>query len=277
MRGMRSSGGSRLLRSFARILSQLIPHLKSHRRASAIQTVVVPAYFLPGRNWDIALRDSGSIRYIILNPLSGPGSAVDGGYVNVVSQARKAGVAILGYVDTAFAKRDIDIVEQEVSRYREWYAIDGVFFDQTSPTKAHLSYYRRLARYTRQTPGSVVAFNPGVYPHPSYARLADLIVTFEGPDTRYVDLEVPLWARRHDADVFCHLIYATAAANLPTVLALARTHHVANVFVTDRNLDNPWDCMPSYWQQEVDSIAASNETAHYGGGFRRPWWVATRS
>lgn len=61
-----------------------------------------------------------------------------------------------------------------------------------------------------------------------------------------------------------------AAANLLTVLALARTHHVANVFITDRNLDNPWDRMPSYWQQEVDSIAASNETAHYGGGFRRP-------
>jgi hypothetical protein len=56
----------------------------------------VPAYFLPGADW--ASLHSPAVGHAILNPETGPGPHA--GYAAAVAAAQRAGVKVLGYVDT---------------------------------------------------------------------------------------------------------------------------------------------------------------------------------
>lgn len=229
--------------------------------APLCQRLAVPAYFLPGAIWDAALGASPTVRYLILNPASGPGAMPDGAYASSARQAQDSGVRVLGYVDTTYGRRDPALVEQDIDLYREWYGVDGIFLDQVSGVLSDFPYYRALAGYVRQQSGSVLSLNSGTYPDQSYARLADILVTFEGNDGEYRRLQIPPWAKNHPAERFWHLIYATPPANMSAVLDLARARRVGNVYVTDTGLDNPWDRLPSYWPLEAEAIAASNPSS----------------
>jgi hypothetical protein len=105
---------------------------------------------------------------------------------------------VLGYVDTDYGRPHAEVVA-EIAAYREWYAIDGVFFDQTPDGSAALPHYVRLIVAARPLGAAFVALNPGLPPHPAYLDLADLVVTFEGPWSAYGD---------RAADAGCHLVYA---------------------------------------------------------------------
>src|SRR5205085_1497753 len=143
------------------------------------QHLGVPAYFLPGSIWDMASRPGAGVRFLVVNPASGPGEVLHAGYAAAVAGAQAAGIGVLGYVDTAHGRRDTALVTDEIDRYRCWYGVDGVFLDQSAATAEALGYYEHLAAHIRSGTGSVVVLNPGVYPWQPYADLADALVTFE--------------------------------------------------------------------------------------------------
>jgi hypothetical protein len=219
------------------------------------QHLGVPAYFLPGSIWDVASRPGAGIRYLVLNPASGPGGAPHPGYAAAVAGAQAAGISVLGYVDTAHANRDATLARQEVNRYRDWYGVDGVFLDQSAATAEALAYYEHLAAHIRSSPGAVVVLNPGVYPWQPYADLADALVAYEGDFATYLRLAVPDWVERHPPQRFWHLVYATTRAQLGSALGLARKRRAGVVYVTDRRLDNPWDGLASYWGAEIRIVS----------------------
>lgn len=228
------------------------------------QRLAVPSYFLPGPAWDAAVGATPTVRYLILNPASGPGVGRDEAYAATVKRARATGVTVLGYIDTANGERDAGLVVQDIDSYRHWYGVDGIFLDQVSGFAGDVAYYRRIAGQVRTTAGLLLALNPGRYPAESYARLGDVLVTFEGTDVSYRGLLVPDWAKRYSPDRFWHLIYATPEARMPAVLALARARGVANVYVTDGRMANPWKGLPSYWPREAGAVAASNPSTCAG-------------
>jgi hypothetical protein len=230
---------------------EAVPRLEAERS----QHLGVPAYFRPGSNWDVASRPGTAIRYLVLNPASGPGTAVHTGYAAAVAEAQRAGIAVLGYVDTAHGRRDGALAIHEINRYRDWYGVDGVFLDQSAATSEALAYYERLAAHVRRGPGSVVALNPGVYPWEHYADLADALVTYEGDFATYLNCSVPDWVEGYPRQCFWHLVYATSRAQLGSALGLARKRRAGIVYVTDRRLDNPWDRLASYWGAEIRIVA----------------------
>lgn len=225
--------------------------------APVCRKLAVPSYFLPGALWDTALAASPTVRYLILNPASGPGTVPDAAYASTVRQAQAKSVSVLGYVDTAYGRRASALVEDEIDLYRDWYGVDGIFLDQVSGAVRDLSYYRAIASRVRQQAGAVLSLNSGTYPDQSYAKLADVLVTFEGNDGEYQRLQIPQWAANYPGERFWHLIYATPPQNLAAVLGLARARGVGNVYVTDGELENPWDRLPSYWPLETEAVAGS--------------------
>lgn len=222
------------------------------------QHLGVPAYFLPGPAWRAASRKGAAVRYLVVNPASGPGGSADDRYRRATARARASGIQVLGYVDTTYGERGLVPVREEIDRYRDWYGVDGIFLDQAAATDGALSYYERLAGHVR--PG-VLALNPGVYPSEAYLGLADVLVTFEGDFATYVHCEVPAWAAEHPRHCFWHLVYATNRGQLDSALTLARRRRAGVVYVTDRNLGNPWDGLASYWQTEVKIAARPQEAS----------------
>ncbi|KOG86153.1 hypothetical protein ADK38_32655, partial [Streptomyces varsoviensis] len=85
-------------------------------------------------------------------------------------------------------------VVADIRRHRKWYGVDGVFLDQAAAQAALVPRYRRLAVAARVLGAHRTVLNPGTYPDPAYAEIADLLVTFEGDWATYQRAEVPAWA-----------------------------------------------------------------------------------
>jgi hypothetical protein len=70
-------------------------------------------------------------------------------------------------VATGYGGRSTGEVEDEVSRYYEWYDIDRIFLDQQSASTDQVGYYEELYEYVKDQSGrssssSIVVTNAGV-------------------------------------------------------------------------------------------------------------------
>ena len=132
--------------------------------------------------WQAARRRRTALYGVVLNAANGPG---DGPDPRVHRRRRGAaggrGAACSGTSTPTTGGAPPAEIADDVARHREWYAADGCFLDQVAGRPpAGLLGYRRLARTARPRGAGTVVLNPGVHPAPGYARLADLLVTFEG-------------------------------------------------------------------------------------------------
>lgn len=226
--------------------------------------VLVPAYFYPtlGPDWGLMTQAAASIPITaILNPASGPGDFIDPNYVAALGAFRAAGGRVLGYVTSSYATRDLAVVEDEVERYVSFYSIDGIFVDEmTNDTLAvHTAFYADLYDFIKSHhPSFRVIGNPGVNTQESYLSTptADALLTFEFYDS-YRSYVPDGWTRDYPPDCFAHVPYRIASADtMLTFVQLAASRNAGMVFVTDADLPNPYDRLPTYWNAEVACVAA---------------------
>jgi hypothetical protein len=215
--------------------------------------LLVPAYFHPAAapdDWARMASHGDQVRLVVLNPASGPGTGPDPAYSGVLAALRAAGVAIAGYVDTDYGRRPRRDAAADIARYREWYAIDGVLFDRVCAGPEDLRHYALLARRARKLGALTVAFNHGVHPHPGYARHADILGTFEGPWSVYLEQAMPQWTRSWPPERFCHVVHSVPADQLGNALLLAARRRAGSAYVTDQSTDghgggNPYSGLPA--------------------------------
>ncbi|MFG2333732.1 spherulation-specific family 4 protein [Streptomyces sp. NPDC048604] len=171
-------------------------------------TLLVPYYEHPAERpeaWAALVAAAPRLYGVVLNPESGPGRAADPAFADVAGRLRAAGVRVLGYTDADYGRRPHGEVVADLLRHRDWYGADGAFLDQVPTGPEAVAHFRRIAVAARAAGARTLVFNHGAQPHPSYAPLADLFVTFEGPWDSYRDLDLP------SGDRHCHLVYAAPA------------------------------------------------------------------
>jgi hypothetical protein len=235
----------------------LTVHELSGSTARSCQRVFVPAFFYASSVWQQAATSKPPPGVMILD-ISGVGAGTEPEphFQAVVSQARAAGVTVLGYSSTALGQRPIAQVEQDVRDYKAWYGVTGVFLDEVTGTAGQLPYYQQLSSYIRSVnPGSPIWINPGVYPDQAYMSVASVVMSFEGTYAQYVSDEVPGWARAYPASRFVHTIHDTPPAQLGQAVGLARSRNAGYVYITDGSGANPYSSLPSYWSAEVADVA----------------------
>jgi Spherulation-specific family 4 len=218
----------------------------------------VPAFFEPP-DWAGAVTDGRAPAVMILNPASGPGTAPDPALQHAVRQASAAGSRVIGYIGTNYAHLPSAQVRREVSDYRTWYHVRGIFLDQT-PTEGsqQLGYYQDLARYIRQViGGAVIWINPGAVPDRSYLSVASVVMIFEGSYASYQRLTLPAWVDRYPPGRFAHTIYATPAGAVASAVRLARDRNAGYLFLTPDGGSNPYGALPSYWPGEQAELAGA--------------------
>ena len=209
--------------------------------------LIVPAYFHPSTHpgeWVWLAERAAQIGMIVLNLASGPGTQPDAAFFPVLDRLRSAGVTVAGYVDTDYGHRPAYDAMADLARYAWWYQVDGVFFDRAAATAEDAGYYADLARRARATGARLVAFNHGTHPAEAYADHADLLGTFEGPWTTYLERAMPYWVRERPAGQFFHLLYSVPVSSFDDATWLAARRNAGGVFVTDRGGVNPWDRLP---------------------------------
>ncbi|HYB30413.1 MAG TPA: spherulation-specific family 4 protein [Solirubrobacteraceae bacterium] len=231
-------------------------------RAAAAESVAVPAYFYPGGTPDYwtQLDQAGPGALAVVNPSSGPGSAPDVNYVGAVKSAEAAGIIVVGYVYTNYGSRSLRAVESDVDKYYNWYSVDGIFFDEASTSCANESYYAQLNNYVKAKGGPArTILNPGTQTNQCYASAADILLTFEGSDSDYVNsYSAPSWVSSYPASRFWHVIYGTSTTSaMATAVQLSQARNAGYVYVTPATLPNPYDLLPTYWSSELSDIGGT--------------------
>jgi spherulation-specific family 4 protein len=208
------------------------------------RSALIPAYLRPDGIAQIAQRPVRR-RIVVVNPDNGPGAAPQRGYRSAIAAQQRAGTRVLGYVHTGWGARDPAVVRADAERYRAWYGVDGVFFDESSHDGAHLPYYEDLARQARASGARVVALNPGTIPARGYFDLADVVVTFEGAYPAYADAvrRAPGWLRDVAPGKVAHLLYG---ASREEALRAVREDSAGFVYATSASLPDPWSTLPAY-------------------------------
>ena len=223
------------------------------------QSMAVPAYFDPGPFWAQMGRARPTLRLAVVNPASGPGSAPDPRWLSAIRAAQAAGITVVGYVATSYAARSLSAVKADVNAYYRWYGVNGIFFDEASTSCASASYYSTLNSFVKAEGGLArTILNPGTQTNECYVRDADILLTFEGSDTQYVDsYSAPAWVARYSPSHFWHVIYGTSNVSaMAHAVRLSKRRGAGFVYVTPATLPNPYDILPSglYWTEELAEI-----------------------
>ncbi|CAL9423193.1 spherulation-specific family 4 protein [Streptomyces sp. enrichment culture] len=204
-----------------------------------MSTLLVPYYEHPAvrpAEWAAILAAASRLHGVVLNPASGPGERPDPEFADTAARLRAAGVRVLGYTDTAYGRRPHADVVRDLTRHRAWYGTDGAFLDQAASAPEALPYYRRLASAAWTSGAATLVLNHGTPPHPSYAGVADVLVTFEGTWETYRHL--PPQPRYAPGTRICHLVHGVPAG------AAFRVRGADLHCAVPGTGDHPWGTLP---------------------------------
>jgi spherulation-specific family 4 protein len=217
------------------------------------RSALIPAYVSADEVTALA-RHAHPGRVLVINPDSGPGATADRAYRRAVGVAKRAGTRVLGYVPTGYGARDASAAEDEIDRYRSWYGVDGIFLDEVASDDASLAYYAALSLHVRSSGGRLVVLNPGLVPARGYFRIADVVVTFEGPVASYsaAVARAPSWLQGIPAGRIAHLIYGASREQALGAIGLAA--HAGYLYATTGSPPHPWS-VPAY-ADETEALIA---------------------
>lgn len=218
--------------------------------------MLVPAYFdPPGQLWNRALT-APDRTILIVNPDNGPGSSIDPAYRRLISRARADGHELIGYVYTRGGARPVSTVERDIARWRSYYGVRDIFFDEVADSSARLPYYRTLTSYARARGSRLTVLNPGTVPARGYFDLGAIVVTFEDTYAAYRHTPFPAWLRREPAGDQANIVYAVpSATDAKATLAAMRARGVGVGYVTNAGGENPYASLPPYYRSETSWLA----------------------
>jgi Spherulation-specific family 4 len=243
--------------------------------AAAPLGITVPAYFYPGPLWVKLNIAAGQVPLTaIMNPASGPQAAAGdiSNYNSAVLALQTTGGQVIGYVYTSYGSRALVDIKADIDLYRSLYTpIDGFFLDEMNeaPSAAVLAYYQEIYRYIKSKNAAYrVTANPGSYNGEIYLqapRAADTLVIFENK-IGYTSATPPPWIFNYLARNFMHIPWSVPlASQVESYIRLAKSRNTGQIYVTDDDgvipgstFTNPWDTLPSYWEQEVQLVKALN-------------------
>jgi hypothetical protein len=211
----------------------------------------------------------------IINPNNGPDNAppnID--YQQGIKDLHHAGVQIVGYVSSKYAKRDLRAIETDIDLYTKYFNVDGIFIDEVANTPDKLNYYRQIYQYIKSRSRTVTAIklppynviiNPGTDIDESYLSqpTADAIVIFENRQNSWNNYRPPVYTQKYSPQHFAALIHTTANSQLmKSTLIRAMKNGFGYIYITNDSTDttnrNPWDSLPNYWQAQVNCIQKLN-------------------
>jgi hypothetical protein len=229
---------------------------------SPLQTLAIPMYMDPSApDWAQETSAAPTVSFLIANPNSGPGAAVDPTYTQAIATAHTAGQTIVGYVHTSYGARAIADVEADIDAWYSFYpAIDGIFSDETATAPATVApYYAPLYTYVKGKSGKrIVVINPGTPPDESYMTASDIVMSFEDTYANYIGAMTPAWVANYPRTRFWHVVLSATQADMTAAVTLARQRNAGLIYVTDQGPNTAYSQLVTgaYWQAELAAVAA---------------------
>jgi|GEM_PF-746064 len=219
--------------------------------------IIVPLYSYPGQVWDDLVKEKNSHPSVpvvaIINPDSGPGER-DPNYATGIKKLQSAGIIVLGYVYTH--KVDSSTIKNYVNDYKNWYGINGIFFDGMSNVSGNEKFYADLSNYTKSQGLNYTVGNPGTDTLPSYIGTVDNMVLYDNPGLPLVS-SLGGWHTNFTRNNFSIVSYGVNDLNKTYVENIAK--HVQYMYVTNSTLPNPFSTLPKYFDGLMGMIENDNK------------------
>jgi hypothetical protein len=180
----------------------------------------------------------------IANVNDGPGTSVDSEFTSGIHSLTTAGIVVIGYVYTSYGAREAATVKAEIDAWHKFYpGVTGLFFDEESNADKGDAYYRDLAAYAKSAGMTLTVANPGTDTSLAYINAVDVTFIYESAGIPSNQL-LATWRSSYTRSKVGVIPYA-AGFDLAW-MQLARSC-VGYIYVTNDDLPNPWDTLPSYF------------------------------
>jgi hypothetical protein len=227
--------------------------------------IAIPSYFYPDCGWNSSClwkrvdASAPTVSLAIINPDSGPGTAINPDYTSQRLASQSAGITIIGYVATGYGARTTSEVEAEIDRYYQWYAVDGIFLDEVpSDDCSAQAYYQDFNNYIKAKGGAALTvLNPGTTTEECFMSAGDIIVTFEDTYAEYLRWSPAGWESAYPAARFWHIVHTTSTqARMLNAVRLSKARNAGWIYVTPDREPNPYDTLPAnaYWSSELGAV-----------------------
>ena len=221
--------------------------------------LIVPLYSYPGKMWDKLIQEKNAYPDVpiiaIINPDNGPGIK-DVNYVTGVQKLQMSGIVVLGYVYTQHV--DVTAIRNDINEYKNWYGVNGIFFDAMSNTPGHEAFYKQLTNYTKSMGMNFTVGNPGSDTLPSYIGTVDNIVIHDNSGVLPIS-HLGGWHMNFTKSNFSTISYGVGSIN-QTYLRNA-TRNVQYLYLTDLSLPNPFEALPSYIDKLMNALNTQRSLA----------------
>jgi hypothetical protein len=178
--------------------------------------------------------------------------------VTAIQDTRARGIQVLGYVTTSYAGRALVDVKADVDRWRAWYPLDGIFFDEAPTSRSGIAYCQALFRYTKRHlgPAHLVVLNPGVHTLEGLMDACDIMLNSESDWRTYRDAYPgnPDWVANYPPSRFWHVVHhCPTEAEMRVAWRLAHTRRAGWRYITRGTGANPYRALPTgrYWRSEL--------------------------
>jgi hypothetical protein len=188
---------------------------------------------------------------VTINPSSGVGSSKDNNFVNGINQLKSAGITVIGYVYTSYAQRSNTVIKDEINKYKSWYAVNGIFFDEMSITSGKESYYSNLNSYVKSSGMSLTIGNPGADTKSTYIGTVDNMIIYESQGLPTID-SLKGWHLNYNKKNFSIIPFGVSTLN--TQFVKDAKNYVGYIYITNDGLPNPWNSLPSYFSNLVTAL-----------------------
>ncbi len=231
--------------------------------------ILLPLYIYPNwyeseYAWSDVVSAAAKVPIVaIINPNNGPdGKPPNDDYKRGLKDLKESDITILGYVYTKYGDRSKAEVIQDIILYARHYDVDGIFLDESASNAQQVDYYQDIYNYIKQeTHLDRVIINPGTTTDEEYLTkpAADTAVIFENYPQPWEEYQLQSHNRNYQAKRFASLIHSVAdSTSMKKYIDLAMARNIGYIYITDDSPQSsdgdPWNSLPSYWQEEVDYI-----------------------
>lgn len=220
---------------------------------------------------------------LVANVVNGPDVSLHTSWQDVIDRASAAGKIVLGYVRTGYlslsqqafttrlgstALQDWEAqIEGDVDMWYKLYgdSIGGIFFDEGWPecgegNKYH-DFYKHINDYTKRNhPGAYTILNPGSPIDSCFEDTMDTLLTFELSYEAYTGSYTGNNWTAKDPRKLWHIVYNVPEGSIEQVAALAAQRGAGFLQMTNDNLPNPYDNLPSDEYMQAQIAQASGGT-----------------
>ena len=246
---------------------------------TAPDKVIVPAYFFPydnttpgqhqvGPYWSRLVNAAATYKnrlVVIANPNNGPGSGQGWEkqkYSEAINKVRQRGGIVLGYVHLCYGLnhnsaacngRTLADIKSDIEKWKNWYNVDGIFFDEAPTATNRVQWIKDLDTYVKSKFGNnrMLVNNYGTMPaqeHLNQTSWTNLIL--ENKATEFDKLVSALPQNYTNGAVLIHTMNAGTWQSRRDKL---RQKKVGYYYITTDGTDwNPWDSLPSFFEQLFD-------------------------